>query len=493
LFGHYYQYFIARLNRDKKPTTNPNKQYKDSRVNDKFRDQCGVFGIYSNDVNVSQACYLGLYSLQHRGQESAGIAVSNHGKISFYKGMGLVQRVFNEKILKKLKGQLSIGHVRYSTAGESRAENAQPVVVRYKKGTIAVAHNGNLVNVLQLKSELEESGSIFQSTIDSEVIVHLIARSKKKTLYEALIESLKQIKGAYSLVLMSENEVIGVRDPSAFRPLCIGSIGDSYCIASESCALDQIGAQYIRSVKPNEIVVINKDGLHSYSLEQTQKISMCIFELIYLARPDSMVFGKSVYRIRKEFGKRLAKEYPIEGDVVIPVPDSGIPAAIGYSEKSGIPYDMGLLRNHYVGRTFIQPQSFFRSSKVRIKLSPVAEIIKGKRVIVIDDSIVRGTTSKEITKMLKNAGAKEIHLLSSSPPINDPCFYGIDTPTREELLASMYDNNLEEIRQYLGADSVNYLSMEGVLGVMGDDSNQYCLACFDGNYPISPTDFYRKK
>ena len=458
-------------------------------MEDKFYDQCGVFGIYSNEIDVAQATFLGLYALQHRGQESAGISTVDQDGLHSHKGMGLVQQVFNENNLKSLKGNLAIGHVRYSTTGESRIENAQPVVVQYKKGKIAVAHNGNLVNALKLKAELEENGSIFQSTVDSEVIIHLIARSKKPTIREALIESLKRIEGAYSLVLLTENEVIAVRDPSAFRPLCIGTIGNSYCVASESCALEQIGAQYIRPVEPNEMVVIDKDGLSSYSMEQEKKRSMCIFELIYLARPDSLVFEKSVYLTRKEFGKVLAREHHVEADLVIAVPDSGIPSALGYSEESGIPYDMGLLRNHYVGRTFIQPDQFFRSSKVRIKLSPVSEMIKGKRIIIVDDSIVRGTTSREIVRMLRNAGAKEIHLMVSSPPINYPCFYGIDTPTREELLAPKYKNQVDEIKKYLDADSVYYLSMEGLLNVMKNDCDDYCLACFDGNYPVLPVDY----
>ncbi len=462
-------------------------------MEDKFKDECGIFGIYSKDVDVAQAAFLGLYALQHRGQESAGIVTSKDGKMINHRGMGLVQQVFDEETLSKLDGELAIGHVRYSTTGESRIENAQPVVVRYKKGKMAVAHNGNLVNALLLKDELENEGSIFQSTVDSEVIIHLIARSKKATTREALIEALNRVEGAYSLILMTEDEVIGVRDPSAFRPLCIGLLGDSYCLASESCALEQIGAEYLRPVEPNEMIVIDKNGLKSYPLEQPRPISMCIFELIYLSRPDSIVFGRSVYLARKEFGRLLAREHPVEADLVIPVPDSGIPAAIGYSEESGIPYDMGLLRNHYVGRTFIQPGAFFRSSKVRIKLSPVSEMIKGKRVVIVDDSIVRGTTSKEIVKMLKNAGAKAIHFLISSPPVNYPCFYGIATPTREELLAAVYNNDTDAIRDYLGADSIHYLSMEGLMSAMGKDHSQFCRACFNGEYPVAPIDMIRRE
>ncbi len=462
-------------------------------MEDKFRDECGIFGIYSKDVDVAQAAFLGLYALQHRGQESAGIVTSRDGEMLHHRGMGLVQQVFDEETLNKLDGEFAIGHVRYSTTGESRIENAQPVVVRYKKGKMAVAHNGNLVNALLLKEELENEGSIFQSTIDSEVIIHLIARSKKTSTREALAEALKRVEGAYSLILMTEDELIGVRDPSAFRPLCIGLLGDSYCLASESCALEQIGAEYIRPVEPNEMVVIDKNGLKSYPLNQPRPISMCIFELIYLSRPDSIVFGKSVYLTRKEFGRLLAREHPVEADLVIPVPDSGIPAAIGYSEESGIPYDMGLLRNHYVGRTFIQPGAFFRSSKVRIKLSPVSEMIKGKRVVIVDDSIVRGTTSKEIVKMLKNAGAKAIHFLISSPPVNYPCFYGIATPTREELLAAIYNNDTDQIRDYLGADSIHYLSMEGLMSAMGKDHSQFCRACFNGEYPVAPIDMIRRE
>lgn len=460
-------------------------------MEDKFNDECGVFGIYSEEIDVAQASFLGLYSLQHRGQESAGIVVSENGEYQHHKGMGLVQQVFDEKILSELKGQFAIGHVRYSTSGESKIENAQPIVVQCQKGNIAVAHNGNLVNAVKLKKELEAEGSIFQSNVDSEVIIHLIAKSKKPTVREALIEALKRVEGAYSLVVMTENEILAARDPSAFRPLCIGTIGSSYCVASESCALDQIDAQYIRPVEPNELVVIDKEGLHSYNLEQESNISMCVFELIYLARPDSIVFEKSVYLSRKEFGKILAKEHRVEADLVIPVPDSGIPAAIGYSEESGIPYDMGLLRNHYVGRTFIQPGKYFRSSKVRIKLSPVSEMIKGKRIVIIDDSIVRGTTSKEIVKMLRNSGAKEIHFLSSSPPINYPCYYGIDTPTENELLANVYQNDINKIKEYLNADSVHYLSMDGLLSVLGREKGDFCRACFNGEYPVSPIDFLK--
>ncbi len=465
-------------------------------MEDKFNDECGVFGIYSkndDDIDVSQAAFLGLYSLQHRGQESAGIAVSNNEQITHHKDMGLVQQVFSEKVLKELKGNLAIGHVRYSTSGDSRIENAQPVIVTYKRGKIAVAHNGNIVNAQQIKEQLEEEGSIFQSTVDSEVIVHLIARSKKPSIREALVEALEKIEGAYSLVLMTENQIIAVKDPSGFRPLCIGVLGDSYCIASESCALERIGAIYLRAVDPGEMVVLNKDGITSYPLERKYKTSMCIFELIYLARPDSMVFGKSVYVTRKQFGKVLAREYPIEADIVIPVPDSGVSAAIGYSEESGIPYDMGLLRNHYVGRTFIQPNQVFRASKVRIKLSPVSEIIKGKKVVVIDDSIVRGTTSIEIVKMLRNAGAKEIHFLSSSPPITHSCFYGIDTPTKKELIAHVVNQDTEKIRQQLTADTVHYLSLEGLLSVMNHEAADYCLACFNGDYPVPTTDYNRKE
>ncbi len=461
-------------------------------MKDKFYDECGIFGILSPKLDVAHATFLGLYALQHRGQESAGICTSNNGKFIYQKGMGLVQKVFNDNDLKKLKGNMAIGHVRYSTFGRSKVQNSQPVIVRYKRGKIAVAHNGNIVNAMQIKKTLEEKGSIFQTTIDSEVIVHLIARSKKPNIKEALIEALNKLKGAYSLLLMTENEIIAVKDPSGFRPLCIGLIDDSYCIASESCALDQIGAKYIRSVNPNEMVIINKDGLSSYTMEQKKTISQCIFELIYLSRPDSIVFGKSVYQTRKEFGRILARECPLKADIVIPVPDSGITAAIGYSEESGIPYEMGFLRNHYVGRTFIQPNQVFRTSKVRIKLSPVSQIINNKRVIVIDDSIVRGTTCKEIVKMLYNAGAKEVHILVSSPAITHSCFYGIDTPNREVLLSHICDDDINKISKFIGANSVYYLSIKGMLKALGQDSDNYCLACFNGKYPVLPTDFYKK-
>ncbi|MEK6697655.1 MAG: amidophosphoribosyltransferase [Nitrospirota bacterium] len=447
---------------------------------DKFHEECGVFGVYGHP-DASNLTYLGLYALQHRGQESAGI-VSSDGKVLYSeKSMGLVADIFDEERIKKLPGHLAIGHNRYSTTGESTSMNIQPIRVNFALGGLAIAHNGNLVNAGILKDELEAYGSIFQSTMDSEVIIHLIAQSRMANIHDRIVDALGHVQGSYSLLLITEDELIGVRDPHGFRPLVLGELDGAYVFASETCAFDLIEATYIREIEPGEMVVINDKGLRSSFPFTRAEPSHCIFEFIYFARPDSMVFGQNVYTIRKEFGKQLAREAGVEADVVIPVPDSGLPAALGYAEESGIPFDTGLIRNHYVGRTFIEPRQSIRHFGVKIKLNPVRDALKGKRVIIVDDSIVRGTTSKKIIKMIRNAGATEIHMRISSPPTVYPCFYGIDTPTRQELIASTH--SIEEIRKYITADTIGYLSLEGVQKVVQRPLN-YCVACFDGEYPV---------
>jgi amidophosphoribosyltransferase len=445
-------------------------------------EECGIFGIY-NHPEAANLAYLGLYALQHRGQESCGIVSSDGGTLHSHKEMGLVADVFgNPEIFKKLPGKASIGHVRYSTTGSSILKNVQPLMVDYSRGSIALAHNGNLVNAQIIKDELEAWGSIFQTTMDTEIIVHLLATSKANSLVDRLTEALNSIKGAYCLLLLTETRMIAVRDPNGFRPLCLGKLGDSYVVASESCALDLIEAELVREIEPGEIIVIDKDGLNSYFPFKKVDPTPCIFEFVYFARPDSYIFGKNVYAVRKELGRQLAREHKIDADVVIPVPDSGGPAALGYAQESGIRFEFGLMRNHYVGRTFIEPQQSIRHFGVKIKLNPVRDILKGQRVIVIDDSIVRGTTSRKIIKMIRSAGAKEVHALISSPPTSYPCYYGIDTPTRKELISSSH--TIEEIRKYITADSLGYLSEEGLLKSVGADNQRYCKACFSGDYPV---------
>ncbi len=454
-----------------------------SPFSDKLHEECGVFGVFGHQ-EASNLAYLGLHALQHRGQEGAGICSSDGKQLYIEKAMGLVADIFSEKRLKKLPGYIAIGHNRYSTAGSSVLKNVQPIVVNFSLGTLAIAHNGNLVNANDLKKTLEEEGAIFQSTSDSEVIVHLIAHSKGESFYERVSEALKKVSGAFSLLILREKELIAVRDPYGVRPLCIGAVDGAFVVASETCALDLISAKYIRDVEPGEMLIINEKGLTSYRVLTSQRKAHCIFEFIYFSRPDSYIFGaQNVNDIRKEFGRQLARESNIAADMVIPVPDSGVPAALGFSEESGIPFDFGLIRNHYVGRTFIEPKQSIRHFGVKIKLNPVKKLIEGKRLIVIDDSIVRGTTSKKIVKMLRETGgAKEVHLRISSPPTIMPCFYGIDTPTRQELIASSHD--VDEIKKYVTADSLSYLSMEGMLKIVSH-SEDYCTACFDNNYPIS--------
>lgn len=448
-----------------------------------IHEECGIFGVYGHP-EAANLTYLGLYALQHRGQEGAGICSSDGRRLFLEKSRGLIADVFNEKRLRRLPGHMSIGHNRYSTAGSSVLRNVQPIVANFALGTLAIAHNGNLVNALEVRAALEDEGAIFQSSSDSEVIVHLIAHSKGDDFYERVLHALKQISGAFSLLILREKELIAVRDPYGVRPLSLGLKDGAYIVASETCAFDLIGAMYVRDIEPGEVLIIGEDGLKSMRLLNSTRKAFCVFEFIYFSRPDSNIFGGvSVNEMRKEFGRQLARESMTEADIVIPVPDSGVPAAIGYSEESKIPFDFGLIRNHYVGRTFIEPKHSIRHFGVKIKLNPVRKLLEGKRVIVIDDSIVRGTTSKKIMKMVREGGgAKEVHLKISSPPTICPCFYGIDTPTRQELIASSH--LVEEVRKYVTADSLYYLSLEGLKGII-PESHNYCTACFDNYYPIS--------
>jgi len=448
---------------------------------DKFHDECGVFGIFEHP-EAANITYLGLYALQHRGQESCGIVSSDGERLHAHKAMGLVADTFSEDVLKGLVGSSAIGHVRYSTAGASLLKNAQPFVVEYSRGEIAVAQNGNIVNARILRDELEAHGSIFQSSMDTEIITHLIATSRGSTLVERLIYALKRVKGAFSCVLLTESGMVAVRDPNGFRPLALGKLKDTWVVASETCAFDLIEAEYVRDVEPGEMILIDKSGLKSIKPFSAVPYTPCVFEFIYFARPDSTIFGANVYQVRKNLGVELAREHPIEADIVIPVPDSGVPAAIGHAEESGLPFQMGIIRNHYVGRTFIEPQDAIRHFGVKIKLNTVRETIKGKRVVVVDDSIVRGTTSRKIIKMVRNAGAKEVHMLISSPPSVSPCYYGIDTPTKQELIASSH--SIEEIRKYITADSIGYLSLEGLYRAVSKAGGSFCDACFTSAYPL---------
>ena len=449
---------------------------------DKFREECGVFGIFGHP-EAANMTYLGLYALQHRGQESAGIAASDGHLIRLSRAMGYVADVFDSRTLSELTGSMAIGHVRYSTAGESRVANAQPFLIDCAHGQMAICHNGNLVNATELKDALVREGSIFQSTTDTEVLLHLYARSRKATVEDAVIDAVSQVQGAFSFAMMTRDRLIAVRDPHGFRPLALGRLGDAYVVCSETCAMDLIGATFVRDVEPGEILIISAEGMRSIRPFAPAHLAQCVFEHVYFSRPDSYVFGKSVNEVRTTFGRVLAREQGVPADVVVPVPDSGVCAAMGYADESKIPLRMGLIRNHYVGRTFIQPQSSIRHFGVKVKLNPVRSILDGKRVVLVDDSIVRGTTSRKIVKMVRAAGATEVHVRISCPPTISPCFYGVDTPNRSELIAATH--TLEEITTYLNADSVGYLSHEGMLGVLGSERGQYCSSCYTGHYPVS--------
>jgi len=455
-----------------------------------MKEDCGIVGIYSNVKDAYQTLYFSLFGLQHRGQESCGIVISDGKNIYQKKGMGLVYDVFLSENSNELKGYYGIGHVRYSTTGSSKVENTQPFVADYKGKTYAIAHNGNLTNSYQLRKKLEENGTIFQTTMDTEIIMHLIVKSKKDTFEGKLIDAVLKLEGAFSLVIFTPTCIYAVKDPYGIRPLSLGKINDGYVVASESCAFDLIEAKYIREIEGGEIIKIDKEGVKSINYGK-KKDARCIFEFIYFARPDSMVFGESVYKVRKNFGMKLAEEFPFDGDIVIPIPDSGNIAAIGFSEKKKIPFEMGMIRNHYIGRTFIQPFQTTREMQVKIKLNPVKEIIKGKKVIVIEDSIVRGTTSKFRIKSLRKAGAKKIYMGVSCPPIKFPCFYGIDFTTREELAASKKE--IEEIRKSIGLDGLYYISLEGMLSSSSISPEGFCTACFTGKYPIKVKNFKKEQ
>jgi amidophosphoribosyltransferase len=458
---------------------------------DRFREECGVVGVYGHP-EAANLVYLGLYALQHRGQEGAGIVSSNGTLLMSHRGLGLVADVFNSDIIKRLEGASAIGHNRYSTAGRTLLKNTQPLVVEFGSGGLAVAHNGNIVNAIELREELEQRGSIFQSTVDTEVIIHLIAGATGDRLVDRVIAAMSRVRGAYSLLFLSRNEMIAVRDPNGFRPLVLGRIKDATIIASETCALDLIGAEYVREIEPGEVVVASAAGVESRFPFPRAHSTRCVFEYVYFARPDSNVFGRSVYQARKELGRQLAREQPADADLVVPVPDSGVPAALGFAEQSGLPFDFGLIRNHYVGRTFIEPQEAIRHFGVKVKLNAQRHVLEGKRVVVVDDSIVRGTTSRKIVTMLRSAGALEVHMRISSPPTTGPCYYGVDTPTRSELIAS--ENSVESIRQFITADSLGFLSLEGLhafRGAAGADG--FCDACFSGNYPIPVSDETRAR
>jgi amidophosphoribosyltransferase len=457
---------------------------------DKLREECGVVAIYGHP-EASKLAYLSLYALQHRGQESAGIAASNGEQLQLHKAMGLVSDIFTADALARLPGSLAIGHTRYSTAGDSALLNAQPIMVECNKGKIALAHNGNLTNAHEVHAQLEQQGSIFQTTSDTEVLVHLVARSREQTLVDAMADSLRRVEGAFSLVMLTPDRIFAARDPRGFRPLVMGRISgeaahrpDTIVFASETCAFDLIGATYEREVKPGELVIVGPGGVHSrfYSAQQPQ--SSCIFEHVYFSRPDSIVFGKSVQQTRDAMGRQLALESPVDADIVVPVPDSGVTAALGFSYQAGIPIQFGLIRNHYVGRTFIEPEQRVRDFGVKLKLNPVRNVLEGKRVVLIDDSIVRGTTSRKIVRLVRESGAKEVHFRVSCPPTISPCYYGVDTPSKKQLIAA--NKTVEEIREYIGADSLAYLSLEGLRKAAGDgDEHLFCTACYTGKYPTN--------
>jgi amidophosphoribosyltransferase len=470
---------------EKEPSMPKCAQLTANDVPDKPRESCGIFGICGHS-EAAAVTYFGLYALQHRGQESAGIAVARSESIFAHRGMGLVPDVFDVNHLEELEGCCGIGHVRYSTTGSSILTNAQPFIVRHRKKAYAVGHNGNITNAHILKEELEQAGSIFQSTMDSEIMLHLFVKNLKYGFEEALVRSVERLEGAFSFVMLtSRGEVIGIRDPHGFRPLCLGVLNGSHVLASESCALDLVEAQFVREIDPGEIIIITTGGMRSIRTPAARRRAFCIFEFIYFARPDSTIDGRNVYLMRKAFGRRLAREAPVEADFVMPFPDSGTYAAVGYSEESGIPFEIGMIRNHYVGRTFIQPTQSMRDFGVRVKLNPVKELLKGKEIIIIDDSIIRGTTVKTRVKALRELGVKRVHMRISGPPHRFPCHYGIDFSTRGELIAA--GRTEEELCRMLGLDTLHYLSIEGLLNATGvpDAENRFCKACFDGRYPVA--------
>lgn len=453
------------------------------------REFCGIFGIYGHP-EAARLAYFGLYALQHRGQESCGIVTGDGHQVRVHKGLGLVAEVFSREILDSLSGHLAIGHVRYSTTGSPLLRNVQPFVVHHGGESIAIGHNGNLVNALELRRRLEQEGSIFQSTMDTEVIMHLLARHLRQGLVPALAEALRQVQGAYSLVLATKDRVIGIRDPYGFRPLCLGNLNGAPVLASETCAFDLIQANYVREVEPGEIVILDAQGVSSYRLLPAAPPRFCIFEFIYFARPDSLIFGQNVYLLRKRLGQQLAREHPVAADLVMPFPDSGTYAALGYAQALGLPFEMGVIRNHYVGRTFIQPSQSMRDFAVRVKLNPVRELLQGRRVVVVEDSIIRGTTSRTRVRALRDAGAREVSLVVSCPPTRYPCYYGIDFSSKGELIAAHKD--VAEVREFLGLDYLGYLSQEGMLAATEMPGHPFCLACFDGNYPIALTEDFSK-
>jgi amidophosphoribosyltransferase len=447
---------------------------------DHFHDHCGVFGIFGHPEAAKMA-YLGLYALQHRGQESAGIASTDGAEIHVHKSLGHVQEIFTPDVIAQLPGEVAIGHTRYSTAGDTSLMNAQPVVIDCNKGKLALGHNGNLTNALEVRRRLEHRGSIFQSTSDTEVIVHLIARSSARNLSGAIADALNQVEGAYSLLLLTRDEIYAIRDPRGFRPLCLGRLNGAWVAASETCAFDLIDAEYVREVEPGEMVRISRSGIESIRFAPEKPHQYCIFEHVYFSRPDSVVFGRPVNQSRERLGRLLAQEHPALADLVTPVPDSGVPAAIGYAAESGIPFRMGLIRNHYIGRTFIEPEQAIRDFGVKLKLNPVRRMLEGKRVVLVDDSIVRGTTSRKIVRLMREAGAAEVHVRISCPPTISPCYYGVDTPRREELIGA--NNSVEQIRQFLGADSLGYLSLKSMRAAVEDTEGKFCTSCYTGSYP----------
>ena len=454
--------------------------YKPAETDDHFHDQCGVVGVF-NHAEASKLAYLGLYALQHRGQESAGIASSDGLDVYSHKALGHVQEIFTPEVIARLPGSAAIGHTRYSTAGDTSLTNAQPVVIDCNKGKIALGHNGNLTNALEVRRRLEHRGSIFQTTSDTEVIVHLIARSGRRNLPGAIADALNQVEGAYSLVMLTRDELYAIRDPRGFRPLNLGRLDGSWVVASETCAFDLIDAEFVREIEPGEMVRISRGGFESIHFSAERPHQYCIFEHVYFSRPDSIVFGRQVNESRERLGRLLAREYPVAADLVTPVPDSGVPAAVGYAAESGIPFRMAMIRNHYIGRTFIEPEQAIRDFGVKLKLNPVRRMLEGQRVVLVDDSIVRGTTSRKIVRMIREAGAAEIHVRISCPPTISPCFYGVDTPRRDELIAAR--QSVEQIRQFLGADSLGYLSLGSLRAAVEDTEGKFCTACYTGSYP----------